>query len=133
MFVSCNGPNKSRVFKKKKKNLFKNVFYACFLMIGSQEGRVGIFLNKNLLGSGFKRKQTTNSFRPNLFITSVPYKRCLYWLAKMLSYMLKETRAALTTHKFEWLEPWGKLAELELKCSNRELVYVGNTNVTQST
>ena len=42
-------------------------------------------------------------------------------------------RAALTTHKLEWLEPWGKLAELELKCSNRELVYVGNTNITQST
>ena len=43
------------------------------------------------------------------------------------------TRAALTTHELEWLEPWGKLAELELKCSNRELVYVGDTNVTQST
>ena len=43
------------------------------------------------------------------------------------------SRAALTTHKLEWLEPWGKLAELELKCSNRELVYVGNTNVIQST
>ena len=43
------------------------------------------------------------------------------------------TRAALTTHELEWLEPWGKLAELELKCSNHELVYVGNTNVTQST
>ena len=42
-------------------------------------------------------------------------------------------RAALTTHELEWLEPWGKLAELELKCSNRELVYVGKTNVTQST
>ena len=42
-------------------------------------------------------------------------------------------RAALTTHELEWLEPWAKLAELELKCSNRELVYVGNTNVTQST
>ena len=42
-------------------------------------------------------------------------------------------RAAFTTHELEWLEPWGKLAELELKCSNRELVYVGNTNVTQST
>ena len=24
-------------------------------------------------------------------------------------------RAALTTHELEWLEPWGKLAELELK------------------
>ena len=42
-------------------------------------------------------------------------------------------RAALTTHKLEWLEPWGKLAELELKFSNRELGYVWNTNVTQST
>ena len=46
-------------------------------------------------------------------------------------------RAALTTHKLEWLEPWGKLAELELKCSNRELVYIyiyiENANVTQST
>ena len=40
-------------------------------------------------------------------------------------------RAALTTHELEWLEPWGKLAELELKCSNRELIYVGNTNVTE--
>ena len=44
-----------------------------------------------------------------------------------------QTRAALTTHELEWLEPWDKLAELELKCSNRELVYVGNKNVTQST
>ena len=42
-------------------------------------------------------------------------------------------RAALTTHELEWLEPWSKLAELELKCSNRELVDVGNTNVTQGT
>ena len=42
-------------------------------------------------------------------------------------------RAALTTHELEWLEPWFKLAMLELKCSNRELVYVGNTNVTEST
>ena len=37
------------------------------------------------------------------------------------------------THELEWLEPWSKLAEVELKCSNRELVYVWNTNVTQST
>ena len=44
-----------------------------------------------------------------------------------------KSRAALTTHELEWLEPWGKLAELELKGSNRELVYVRNTNVTQST
>ena len=43
------------------------------------------------------------------------------------------SRAALTTHELEWLEPLGKLAELELKCSNRELVHDGNTNVTQST
>ena len=47
--------------------------------------------------------------------------------------MIMHIRAALTTHKLEWLEPWAKLAELELECSNRELVYVGNTNVTQST
>ena len=40
--------------------------------------------------------------------------------------------AALTTHELEWLEPWPKLAELELKCSNRELVHVGNTHVTQN-
>ena len=44
-----------------------------------------------------------------------------------------KNRAALTTHELEWLEPFGKLAELELKCSNRELIYVGHTNVTQST
>ena len=34
--------------------LVKNVFYACFRLIGRWEGgknfRVGIFLNKNLLG-----------------------------------------------------------------------------------
>ena len=42
-------------------------------------------------------------------------------------------RAALTTHELEWLEHWSKLAELELKCSNRELVYVGDTNVTEGT
>ena len=48
-------------------------------------------------------------------------------------YMCIYTRAALTTHELEWLEHWGKLAELEPKCSNPELVYVGNTNVTQST
>ena len=44
-----------------------------------------------------------------------------------------QLKAALTTHKLEWLEPWDKLAEFELKCSNRELVYVGNTDLTQST
>ena len=33
----------------------------------------------------------------------------------------------------EWLEPLSKLAEVELKCSNRELVDVGNTNVSQGT
>ena len=44
----------------------KCVFYACFTLIGSWEGEknfmVGIFLNKNLLGYGY-RKQTT-FFRP---------------------------------------------------------------------
>ena len=37
---------------------------------------------------------------------------------------LVEPRAALTTHELEWLEPWSKLPELELKSSNRELVYI---------
>ena len=39
-------------------------------------------------------------------------------------------RAALITHELEWLEHWSKLVELELKCLNRELVDVGDTNVT---
>ena len=42
-------------------------------------------------------------------------------------------RAALTSHKLEWLEQWSRLAELELKWSTCEFVYVGNTNVIQST
>ena len=51
---------KNRVGRSVKKNFFhyffgkKCVFYACFSLIGSWEGeknfRVGIFLNKNLLG-----------------------------------------------------------------------------------
>ena len=43
------------------------------------------------------------------------------------------SKAALTTHKLRWLEHWGSLAELKLKWSTRELVYVGDINVTQST
>ena len=42
------------------------------------------------------------------------------------------SRAALTTHELEWLEHWGRRAELELKSSTRELVYFWNTNVTQN-
>ena len=42
-------------------------------------------------------------------------------------------RAALTTHKLKWLEHWGRLAELELKWSTCELLYVRIINVTQST
>ena len=46
----------------------KCVLYACFTLIWSWMGeknfRVGIFLNKNLLGLGY-RKQTTFSFRPH--------------------------------------------------------------------
>ena len=58
--VSCNGQKKNRIGRSVKKNLFalffcqKCVFYACFTLIGSWGGRknfrVGIFLNKNLLG-----------------------------------------------------------------------------------
>ena len=60
LFVSCNGPKKNRVGRSVKKIFLhyffgqKCVFYACFSLIGSREGekkfRVGIFLNKNLLG-----------------------------------------------------------------------------------
>ena len=34
------------------------------------------------------------------------------------------SRAALPSHKLEWLEHWGRLAELELKWSTRELMSV---------
>ena len=38
------------------------MFYACFTLIGSWEGgenfKVGIFLNKNLLGQGYTKKKT---------------------------------------------------------------------------
>ena len=51
----------------------------------------------------------------------------------VLKLMLVPGRAALTTHELEWLEHWRKLAELELKCSNRELVDVGDTNIIQGT
>ena len=59
LFVSCNGPKKRRVGRSVKKyfdNFFgqKCEFDACFTLIGSWEGgknfRVGIFMNKNLLG-----------------------------------------------------------------------------------
>ena len=60
LFVFCNGLRKKRVGRSEI-NIFlhyffgqKCVFYACFTFIGSWEGgkifRVGIFLNKNLLG-----------------------------------------------------------------------------------
>ena len=41
-------------------------------------------------------------------------------------------RAALITHELEWLEHKGRRAELELKSSTREIVYIRNTNVTQT-
>ena len=58
MSVSCNGSKKNRVGRLVIfLNYFfgqKCVFYACRMLIGSWEGgnnfRVGIFLNKNLLG-----------------------------------------------------------------------------------
>ena len=68
MFVSRNSLRKNRLGRSVKKCFLhyffgqKSVFYACFTLIGSWEGRknfrVGIFLNKNLLGKGY-RKQTT--------------------------------------------------------------------------
>ena len=60
LFVSCNVLKKNRVGRSVKKYFLlyffgqKCVFYACFTLIWSWEGgenfRVGIFLNKNLLG-----------------------------------------------------------------------------------
>ena len=60
LFVSCNGLKKNWIGRSVKKIILhyffgqKCVFYACFTLIGSWEGgknfRVGIFLNKNLLG-----------------------------------------------------------------------------------
>ena len=57
VFVSCNSPEKNRVGGSVKRILIifliKNVFYACFMLIGGWEGGknfgVGISLNKNLL------------------------------------------------------------------------------------
>ena len=76
---------------------------------------------------GFSLRNPRNSL---LFQTSFCKGRLFNRTRKYLCVLV---RAALTTHELEWLEPWGKLAELELKCSNHELVYVGNKNVTQST
>ena len=60
LFVSCNGLKNIRVGRSVKISFLhyffgqKCVFSACFMLIGSWEGRknfrVGIFLNKNLLG-----------------------------------------------------------------------------------
>ena len=60
LFGSFNGPKKYRVGKSVKQFFLhyflgqKCLFYACFTLIGSWEGitnfKVGIFLNKNLLG-----------------------------------------------------------------------------------
>ena len=57
----------------------------------------------------------------------------MYIYIKIYTYIYIYIRAALNTHELEWLEPWSKLAELELKCSDRELVDVGNTDVTKGT
>ena len=62
-----------------------------------------------------------------------PVHTLLYLFAVVHAGRLPLTRAALTTHELEWLEHWDRLAELELKWSTREFVYVGNTSVTQST
>ena len=50
-------------------------------------------------------------------------------VAIILPKKYNEIRAALITHKLEW----GRPAKLELKWSTRELLYVGKTNITQST
>ena len=63
----------------------------------------------------------------------VQKKSTAFLCVEKRNHTLCTLRAALTTHELEWLEPWAKLAELELEFLNRELVYVGNTNVTQGT
>ena len=59
MFVSSKGPGKNMLGRLVEIFffiilLFKNVFYARFMLIESSEGgknfRVGIFLSKNLIG-----------------------------------------------------------------------------------
>ena len=67
LVVSCNGLKKNRVGRSVKRFFLhyffgqKCVIYPCFTLIWSWEVgknfRVGIFLNKNLLGQGY-RKQT---------------------------------------------------------------------------
>ena len=54
-------------------------------------------------------------------------------VAIILPKKYNEIRAALITHELEWIEHWGRPAKLELKWSTRELLYVGKTNITQST
>ena len=71
------------------------------------------------------------------WVFNVDRFHCMYVCMYVSTYLSIYTytyiyiRAALTTHELEWLEPWRKLAELELKCSNRELVDVENIHLTQ--
>ena len=38
-------------------------------------------------------------------------------------------RETPTNHKRKWLKHWGRLAELKLKWSTHQLIYIGNTNL----
>ena len=96
MFVSCNGSKKDRVGRSVK-NIFlhyffgqKCVFYVCFTLIGSWMGdknfRVGIFLNKTLLGYRVMyRKQTTFFLRPNRSYRGSTF--ILFWLPIALFFL----------------------------------------------
>ena len=76
LFVSCNGPTKNRVGRSAKTFFFAFLFWSkmCVLCMfyvdwelgGRKNFRVGIFLDKNLLGLGY-RKQITFYFRPKIF------------------------------------------------------------------
>ena len=82
LFVSCNRLKKNKVRRLVKKIFLqyffdqKYVFYACFTLIGTWEGRrkfrVGIFLNKNLLGRVTGNKQLFSG------LTEVPIKEPAY-------------------------------------------------------
>ena len=104
--------------KNKKISKWMNVFE-----------RVCVYIHTDWCIYASERKHPNNS--PSMRLAGIQVFSSVFIVYSFSLYI--HPRAALTTHKFEWLEPWGKLAELELKCSNRELVYVGNTNVTLST
>ena len=114
-----------------------SVFWTCNTFENNFE--IKQILIKYLMEScciGYDIQFNTKIFQNKSSLKDITNNRSGYFWALPLNFQIKlgvRSRAALTTHELEWLEPCAKLSELELKCSNRELIYVGNTNVTQST